>query len=107
MKGAVALSVAIILVLATPMSGAAASRTNAPATRKGPKSDGEIHDQVLIKLAGDADVKGTGINVEVKDGVVTLTGKVQTDKIKAKAGRLAKRVRGVKAVVNQLAVGPR
>jgi len=72
-----------------------------------PKGDGEIHDQVLIRLAGDQDVKGTGINVEVKDGVVTLTGKVETDKIRSKAEKLTKKVKGVKSVVNQLAVGPR
>ena len=72
-----------------------------------PKSDGEIHDQVLIRLASDQDVKGTGINVEVKDGVVTLTGKVETDKIRSKAEKLTKKVKGVKSVVNQLAVGPR
>jgi len=74
---------------------------------KGPLGDGEIHDQVLIKLAGDQDVKGTGINVQVKDGVVTLTGKVESDKIKSKAEKLTKHVKGVKAVVNQLAVGPK
>jgi osmotically-inducible protein OsmY len=75
--------------------------------QKGPKGDGEIHDQVLIRLAGDQDVKGTGISVEVKDGVVTLMGKVESDKIRSKAEKLAKKVKGVKSVVNQLAVGPR
>jgi osmotically-inducible protein OsmY len=75
--------------------------------QKGPKDDGAIHDQVLIRLAGDQDVKGTGISVEVKDGVVTLTGKVESDKIRSKAEKLAKRVKGVKSVINQLAVGPR
>lgn len=74
---------------------------------KGPKGDGEIHDQVLIRLAGDQDVKGTGISCEVKDGVVTLIGKVETDKIRSKAEKLAKRVKGVKAVDNKLVVGPR
>jgi hyperosmotically inducible protein len=75
--------------------------------QKGIRSDGEIHDQVLIRLAGDQDVKGTGIDVEVKDGVVTLIGKVESDKIRAKAEKLAKKVKGVKSVVNKLAVGPR
>lgn len=74
---------------------------------KGVPGDGEIHDQVLIKLAGDRDVKGTGISVDVKDGVVTLTGKVESDKIRGKAEKLAKKVKGVKSVVNQLAVGPK
>jgi len=75
------------------------------AQKKAP-GDGEIHDQVLIHLAGDRDVKGTGINVEVKDGVVTLTGKVESDKIRGRAEKLAKKVKGVKSVVNQLTVGP-
>ena len=75
--------------------------------QKGVKGDGEIHDQVLIKLAGDQDVKGTGITVEVKDGIVTLTGKVETDRVRSKAEKLSKKVKGVKSVVNQLAVGPR
>jgi len=69
--------------------------------------DGEIHDQVLIRLAGDQDVKGTGISCEVKDGVVTLIGKVESDKIRSKAEKLAKRVKGVKSVDNKLTVGPR
>ena len=75
--------------------------------QKGAKGDGEIHDQVLIRLAGDQDVKGTGINVEVKDGVVTLTGKVESDKVRSRAEKLAKKVKGVKSVENQLTVGPR
>ena len=72
-----------------------------------PHGDGEIHDQVMIRLAGDQDVKGTGITVEVKEGVVTLTGRVESDKVRNKAEKLTKKVRGVKSVVNQLTVGPR
>jgi hyperosmotically inducible protein len=75
--------------------------------QKGAKADGEIHDQVMIRLAGDQDVKGTGINVEVQDGVVTLTGKVESDKIRSKAEKIAKKVKGVKSVDNKLTVGPR
>jgi hyperosmotically inducible protein len=75
--------------------------------QKGSKSDGEIHDQVLIRLAGDQDVKGTGIDVEVKDGAVTLIGKVESDKIRSRAEKLAKKVKGVKSVENKLTVGPR
>ena len=72
-----------------------------------PKGDGEIHDQVMIRLAGDQDVKGTGINVDVQNGVVTLTGKVESDKVRSKAEKLTRKVKGVKSVVNQLAVGPK
>ena len=69
---------------------------------KAPVTDDSIRDQVMMHLAGDAEVKGGGIGVEVKDGVVTLTGKVDTDKAVRKAERLAKKVKGVKSVVNNL-----
>ena len=74
--------------------------------QKSTPADGAIRDQVMIKLAGDQEVKGTGINVEVQDGVATLTGTVESDKIRSKAEKLAKKVKGVKSVTNKLAVGP-
>lgn len=65
-------------------------------------SDDSIHDLVKRKLANDPDVKGGALEIEVKDGVVTLRGKVETDKFKQKAERLAKKVSGVKKVVNEI-----
>ena len=35
-------------------------------------ADDKIHDQVMMKLAGDPDVKGNNFDVDVKDGVVTF-----------------------------------
>jgi len=79
----------------------ASSKKDAPVT------DDTIYDQVHVKLAGDPDVKsGAAIEVEVHDAVVTLKGKVRTEKEKEKAERLTKKVKGVKAVVNQLVVSP-
>jgi osmotically-inducible protein OsmY len=71
---------------------------------KAPLTDGSISDQVMMRLAGDSEVKGGGIGVDVKDGVVTLSGKVVDEKVRQKAERLAKHVKGVKSVVNQLVV---
>ena len=68
-------------------------------------SDGHIHDEVMRRLADDPDVKGGGIDVEVTNGVVTLRGRVDGDREKTKAGKLAKKVRGVKQVNNQLTWG--
>jgi hypothetical protein len=65
-------------------------------------SDDSIHDLVKRKLANDPDVKGGALEIDVKDGVVTLRGKVETDKLKQKAERLAKKVNGVKKVVNEI-----
>jgi len=70
-------------------------------------TDGEIHDQVRLKLAGDRDVRGTQIQVEVEDGVVTLRGQVHSEKARKRAAKLAKKVKGVKKVINELTVRPR
>lgn len=69
-------------------------------------SDDRITDQVRMRLVGDQDVKGGGLDVSVKDGVVTLRGRVDTDKGKKKAEKLTKKVKGVKSVDNELTVGP-
>jgi len=68
--------------------------------------DDRIIDQVRMRLAGDADVKGGALEVTVKDGDVVIKGRVDTEKGKSKATKLAKKVKGVKAVDNQLSVGP-
>ena len=70
-----------------------------------PSSDDKIYDEVRLKLAGDRDVKGGALEVTVAQGVVTLRGKVRSEKIKEKAARLTRKVKGVKKVINQLQVG--
>jgi osmotically-inducible protein OsmY len=67
-------------------------------------SDDKIHDQVIMNLARDPDVKGNKLTVEVKDGVVTLQGEVSQEKFRQKAERLTKKVKGVKSVVDELTV---
>ena len=68
--------------------------------------DDRISDQVRMKLAGDPDVKGGADDVTVHDGVVTIRGRVDTERGKSKATKLAKKVKGVKQVDNELQVGP-
>jgi hyperosmotically inducible protein len=68
------------------------------------RSDNEIDDKVRIKLAGDAEVKGSQLTVEVKDGAVTLRGKVESERGKNRAARLARKVKGVKSVANELTI---
>ena len=82
------------------------SQIGLAAGQKGPVSDDRIIDQVRMKLTTDPDVKGGADEVTVKDGVVTIKGKVDTERGKSKATKLAKKVKGVKSVDNQLVVGP-
>ena len=69
-------------------------------------SDDHLYDQVRIKLAQDVQVNGGAIEVRVKDAVVSLIGKIRTEKAKSKAEKIAAKVKGVKKVVNELVVDP-
>ena len=61
--------------------------------------------KVKSALAADAGMKTvTSIDVDSKDGVVTLKGKVDSADLKKKAGEIAKKVGGVKSVKNELKV---
>ena len=76
---------------------------------KDPKvmTDDTITDQVRIKLAGDPVVKGGGLEVKVEKGVATLTGSVELPKQKEKAAAVARKVKGVKQVVNNIEIKAR
>ncbi len=78
----------------------------APLSGQNKTSDDAIYDQVRRKLTADRDVKGGGMEVEVHSGVVTLRGKVRAEKQKKKAERIARKVKGVTQVVNELVVEP-
>lgn len=67
-------------------------------------TDEQIQQEVLDELAWDARVQPNEIGVAVKDGVVTLTGGVDSYTKKWAAEEAAHRVRGVKAVANDIEV---
>lgn len=67
-------------------------------------SDDSIYDWVRRRLASDPVVKGGALDVDVKQGVVTLRGVVELPKQKERAEKVAKKVDGVKQVVNELKV---
>jgi osmotically-inducible protein OsmY len=67
-------------------------------------TDKDIQQAVLRELEWEPVVKSTEIGVSVKDGVVTLSGFIDSYAKKYDAERAAKRVAGVKAVVNELEV---
>jgi osmotically-inducible protein OsmY len=67
-------------------------------------TDDYINDAVKQKLAADTVVKGGGLDIEVKDGVVTISGKVAEARQKSRAESLAKKVHGVKSVINNIKI---
>lgn len=61
---------------------------------------------VSTGLAKDPDLSAIKINVDTKDGVVTLNGPAPSAAAKDKATDIAKQVKGVTSVNNQLVVKP-
>lgn len=79
-------------------------------TKKGLTKTGEAITDVWITtkvkwfFLGEDALKGSDINVDTKDHIVTLKGTVKTAAGKARAASLAKQTDGVKNVVNQLTI---
>jgi osmotically-inducible protein OsmY len=76
----------------------------ATATRTETHTDEQIQRDVLAEMKYDARVQPNEIGVTVEDGVVTLTGLVDSYTKKWAAEEAAHRVRGVKAVANEIEV---
>ena len=69
-------------------------------------SDAEITAKVNAGLAADKDLSAIKINVDTKDGIVTLNGPVPNAAAKTRASEIARNVKDVKSVDNQLNVQP-
>jgi hyperosmotically inducible periplasmic protein len=66
--------------------------------------DSTLTADVKVKLMKAPSLKGSTIEVSTTDGVVTLTGEVKTKQAKGAATKIAKAVKGVKDVDNQLTI---
>ena len=68
------------------------------------KTDAGITTNVKSKLAADDTVKAYQINVDTANGVVTLTGTVESSAVKEMAVNIARQTDGVTNVVDQITV---
>lgn len=68
------------------------------------QTDLRLRDAVMLQLEWDSQLDASGIGVTAKNGVVTLTGFIDSYAGKLAAERAAKRVRGVRAVANDIQV---
>ena len=68
------------------------------------RTDAQIQTDVLAELRWEPRVQPNEIGVSVKDGVVTLTGVVDSYSKRWAAEEAAHRVRGVKAVANDIEI---
>lgn len=70
-------------------------------------ADATITSAVRARLAGDPELSPYRIGVSARDGVVTLTGRVEREAQRERAERLAGGIEGVKEVRNLIRVGGR
>lgn len=84
--------------------GNAVEQTTADATEQ--VGDAWITTKVKADLLATKDVSGTAIDVDTKNGVVTLSGTLATRAEVDKAISVAKGIRGVTSVKSKLKVGP-
>ena len=69
-------------------------------------TDADLKTELKEKLAADSQLKHATCTVDVKEGKATITGTVANDDMKKKVDVLAKTVRGLAAVDNQIKVQP-
>ncbi len=80
------------------------SAKDAAATMGGKIDDMTITTAVSAAIGKDADLSVFKIDVDTKEGVVTLKGTAPTEAAREKAGNIAKDVKGVNSVDNKLVV---
>jgi len=66
--------------------------------------DSVITAKIKAQMMADQAVRSTDINVDTKDGMVTVTGMVETQAAKDHAMSLARQTKGVKDVVDMISV---
>lgn len=69
--------------------------------------DAWITAKVTSKFVGEDALKGSDINVDTSDNVVTLKGTVASEAGRARAFAIAKDTDGVKRVVDQVRIAPK
>ena len=69
-------------------------------------SDGAITSKIKSKYLLEKNFKSLDVSVKTKEGIVVLSGFVDNQSTKSRAGKIAAGVKGVKAVSNGLIVKP-
>lgn len=69
-------------------------------------ADSAITTKIKTQLATDEGLSGSSIGVQTKNGIVTLSGTVNSKALRERAGQIASNTDGVKGVNNEIKVAP-
>jgi hypothetical protein len=90
------------IIVSPPAGGSTSSASTT--TAESVNMDSTVQSAIDKRLMDDPELSTLGITASVIDGKVTLIGTVKTEALKAQAERVVKRIKGVKAVDNQIIV---
>lgn len=78
----------------------------APAATPTAPTSTELEVDVNSKLLDDQDLRSSSIDVKVSGGTAMLSGRVPTEDLKTRAEKLARTVKGIRSVINNIVVKP-
>ena len=94
------LATGLVFILALTLGACRSTQT--PGTQV---NDAAITSRVTARLAADPDVNPFEIDVDTNDGVVRLSGMVESERQRSEALALAHRTSGVRGVINDIELG--
>lgn len=74
----------------------------APATTAPTSTEVEV--DITSKLLDDSDLRSQSVDVKVSGGTAVLSGRVSNEELKTRAERIARTVKGVRSVINNISV---
>lgn len=93
-------------IVVTPQAQPSTQPAPSSASPSSLPTSAEVEATLRSRLLDDVELHSYAIEVTVSDGIATLAGEVPNDELKARAERLAKRVKGVASVINNISVQP-
>lgn len=95
-------------VIVTPSAPATTSApvpsVSQPATAQPARSNVEIELDITSKFVADPELRSYPLDVKVTEGIATLSGELPKEALKTQAEKLARRVKGVESVINNITV---
>lgn len=95
----------VVVMPSSPMPAVTTPVTPPPATETAPSS-AQVEIDVTSTLLGDSELRTFPIDVKVAGRTAMLSGRVSSDDIKIRAEKLARTVKGVGKVINNITVEP-
>lgn len=95
-----------IVVLPQPQSGVTPPVTEQPAATPTAPTNSELELDVTTRILDDQDLRLYAIDVKVASGTAVLSGQVPTEGLKTRADSIARGVKGIRSVINNLVIKP-